>query len=299
MSNQTELRHFRYFLSVAEELHFKKAAEKLFISQPGLSRQIQQMERYMGVQLFERNNKKVELTPAGHYLKKELHLVMRNIENISSHAQLLSKGIVGSIKMAYVGSAMQNVVPELLLQIDKHNKNIHFSLEELNNNKQIEALLSHQIDIGFVRLNQVPEELNIQPIWRETFSVVLPSQHQINAKNFKGIEQLSEEHFIFFEKSYSPVYHARMMSIFEDAGFSPKVSHNTVHANTIFRLVENNFGVSVVPTSLQLGYQMDIQFIELKDIPQRATLFVVWSKKNRNPALEQILKIIKKMDLKL
>ena len=221
MGYQTEIRHFRYFLAVAEELHFKKAAEKLFISQPGLSRQIRQMEEQLGYQLFERSNKRVSLTPAGAYLKQELAISLKSIDNILTHAKLLSEGKEGKIKMAYVGSAMQNVVPELLIKIDKQYKNIYFGLEEMNNYKQVDALLSQTIDIGFVRLNQVPADLNIQPIWKETFSVVLPEAHAINSKNFKEVAQLAQEPFIFFEKSYSPLYHTRVMSIFEDAGFSP------------------------------------------------------------------------------
>lgn len=292
MSYQVELRHFKYFVAVAEELHFRKAAEKLFISQPGLSRQIKQMEENLGVKLFERNNKNVILTPAGIYLKNELQIVLKNIENITNQAKLITEGKMGSIKMGYVGSAMQSVIPNLLVRFTKDFPNIKFGLSELDNNKQVNALLSNDIDVGFVRMNQVPKDLEIRPIWKETFSVVLPKTHKMTPRKFKNLAQLKEESFIFFEKNYSPVYYERVMSIFEEAGFSPNISHSTVHANTIFRLVENNFGLSIVPTSLQLGYDMNVKFIELKKIPQRATLFLTWNKNNRNPSLVKFLEMI-------
>lgn len=293
MSNQLELRHCRYFLAVAEELHFRKAAEKLFISQPGLSRQIKQMEEYLDVQLFERNNRNVILTPAGAYLKQEFKTLLQGIENSISHSKLLNSGVEGHIKVGYVGSAMHNVLPELLIAINKEYPNIHFTLEELNNYKQIDALVNQDLDIGFIRLNQVPRTLNVQSIWKETFSLVLPKRHKLTKKSFENLGQLKAEPFIFFERSYSPAYHSKVMSIFEDSGFSPIISHRTVHANTIFKLVENNFGAAIIPTSLQTGYDLKVKFIELKNIPQRTTLFMSWKKDNNNPTLQKFLNLAK------
>lgn len=292
MSYPIELRHFRYFLAVAEELHFKKAANKLYISQPGLSRQIKQMEESLGVQLFSRNNKKVSLTPAGHFLRKEIELVLKNIDDILLRTTFIHEGKAGVIKMGYVGSAMQSVIPELLIRFNETFPNIRFSLSELDNAKQIKALLTMDLDVGFVRLNEVPTDLNIQPIYKETFSIVLPEDHPMTSRKFRNLSQLQDESFIFFEKSYSPVYYERMMSIFEDSGFSPKISHTTVHANTIYSLVENGFGISIIPTSLQIGYDRKVKFIELKNISQRAVLSLVWNKQNRNPTLDRLLKMV-------
>lgn len=289
MGYQIEWRHLRYFLAVAEELHFKKAADKLYISQPGLSRQIKRMEETLGLSLFERNNKSVQLTPAGKYLHQEIEPALKNIEAILHHTTMIHEGKEGSIKMGYVGSAMQNVIPDLLVRFNKKYPNIHFGLSELDNAKQVAALLSFDLDVGFVRLNKVPSSLHIRPVRRETFSIVLPKDHPMTSKKFKNLSQLRKESFIFFEKSYSPVYYERIMSIFEDSGFSPHISHTTVHANTIYRLVENGFGLSIVPTSLQLGYDLPVKFIELGQIPQRAVLSMVWNRKNKNPILEKLL----------
>ena len=292
MLHQIELRHIKYFLAVAEDLHFRKAAERLYISQPGLSRQIKQMEDDLGVQLFERNNRKVALTAAGTYLKQELTIVTKNLEEVLQHAKLLEEGKEGSVKLGYVGSAMQNVIPELLIKFRETHPTIRFSLTEMDNTGQVKALLNKDIDVGFVRLNQVPEGLELRPVLNDTFTLVLPANHPVDAANFGSLAQLKNEDFILFEKNYSPVYYERVLSVFEHAGFSPKVSHYTVHANTIFRLVENHFGVSIIPTSLKEGYNMNVKFIELTDIPIRAVLSVVWNKKNRNPTLGKILELL-------
>ena len=292
MSYQIELRHLKYFLAVADDLHFRKAAEKLYISQPGLSRQIRQMEDDLNVKLFERNNRNVVLTPAGLYLKKEASTLLKNLENALAHTKLLDEGAEGKIKLGYVGSTMQNVIPDLLVAFRKHHPEVRFSLKEMYNMRQIEALLSQEIDVGFVRLNEVPDELNIKPVFKDTFSLVLPENHSLSSDNFTSLSQLKHEPFILFEKDYSPAYYKSVMSIFDYGKFTPLVSHTTVHANTIFKLVENGFGIAIVPTSLKLGYDMPIKFIELSKIPQRTILSAVWNKKNRNPMLSKILKFI-------
>ena len=289
MSNQIEIRHLKYFLAVAEDLHFRKAAERLFISQPGLSRQIKQMETELGFPLFDRTNKKVSLTKPGEYLKREISMTLKNLEDTITHARYLNEGVVGQINFGYVGSAMQNVLPELLLRIREENSNIHYNLKEMENPDQIEALLSQEIDLGFVRLKRIPRGLQIHPVFEDTFSLVLPKDHSLNKENFRNLSQLEKEPFILFEQTYSPDYFDQVMQIFKDSGFSPIISHNTVHASTIFKLVENNFGISIVPTALQFGYSGNIKFIELTKISQRTVLSVAWNSSNRNPILHKIL----------
>ncbi len=285
MSNQLEFRHFKYFLAVAKELHFRKAAELLYISQPGLSRQIKQMEEDLGIKLFERNNRKVELTKAGEYLQKELNNHFKRLDDIINHAQLLHKGIDGKLKLGYVGSAMQELIPELLLKFREISSDVLVNLTEMDNRTQIQALFDMDIDVGFVRLERVPRGLKIHPAREETFSLVLPENHPVDETNFKSLAQFKNENFILFDASYSESYYEKVMQIFDDSGFYPNVSHSTVNASSIYRLVENNFGISIVPTSLRYGYNFKIKFIELKNISQRTALKIVWNSKNTNPVL--------------
>ncbi len=291
MSYQIELRHLKYFLAVAEDLHFRRAAERLYISQPGLSRQIRQMEEDLGITLFERHNRKVQLTKAGEYLQKELTRNLNNLNRVISYAKLINDGINGELRLGYVGSAMQKIIPELLLNFTEKHPNVTFSLNEMENNQQIHALMNEEIDIGFVRVERVPRGLNIHPLFEDTFSLVLPDDYPINESNFNSLAQLKDESFILFDASYSESYYEKVMQIFDGFGFAPIVSHYTVNAASIFRLVENNFGVSIIPTSLKLGYDMKVKFIELKDIPQRTTLKAVWNSENTNPALKDLIKL--------
>lgn len=293
MSNQIEFRHLRYFLAVAEDLHFRKAAERLYISQPGLSRQIKQMEEDLGIKLFERHNRKVKLTQAGVFLKSEVSRNLKSLEDSFNHAKLLQEGKYGKLKFGYVGSAMQEIIPNLLLKFGKEYPEVQFGLNEMDNKIQIESLLSQDIDIGFVRLDRVPRGLDILPVLEEPFYLVLPKSHPINADDFIDLSQLKNESFILFDPSYSPSYYENVMQIFDESGFSPIVSHNTIHASTIYKLVENNFGLSIVPKSLQYGYDLNVKFIELHNISQKTILSAVWDKNNRNPVLKSLLNFLK------
>jgi DNA-binding transcriptional LysR family regulator len=289
MSNQIEIRHLKYFLAVAENLHFRKAAERLFISQPGLSRQIKQMEEELGIKLFERHNRKVKLTNVGVYFKSEITRNLKNLDHIINHAKLLEEGKGGLLNLGYVGSAMQKIIPDLLLKFKKDHPNILFSLKEMDNKRQIENLFSQDIDVSFTRLERVSRGLNIQQVLKEPFCLVLPIDHSIDSTNFKDISQFKNESFILFDQEFSPSYHKKVMQIFDDSGFTPIVSHNTIHASTIYKLVENNLGIAIVPKSLQLKFYKNVKFIKLDKIPQRTILSIVWNKNNSNPILEIFL----------
>ncbi len=291
MSNQVELRHLQSFLVLAEELHFRNAAEKLFISQPGLSKQIIQLENHLGVKLLERDRRNVRLTVSGVYLQKQIEYLNGFLSKTFTHLKNLEKGIEGELKIGFVGSAMQKVIPELVKKCNRKFPELHFVLDEMSNQAQIEALEKYQIDLGFVRLNTVPSSIQLQPIFQEHFTLVLPKGHPINQSNFDNIQQFKEEPFILFSSDYSSTYYNNIMSIFTDAGYEPKVSHKSIHANTIFRLVESGLGIAIVPHSLTYGATkaIDIQTIDLKNIRQNAILSIAWRKERYAPALEKVL----------
>ena len=289
MSNQVEFRHLRYFQIVAQELHFRKAAEKLFITQPALSRQIKQLEEYVGAELFKRDKRNVSLTKAGEYLLKESQFMFDHLGFIKDNIKHISRGDEGEIRIGFVGSAMQSVIPTLLKKINKESPGIHFVLTELTNQDQVDLVRNDQLDIGFIRTMRLPDGLIKKDVFEETFCLVMPKSHPISVSNFKSISDLKDESFILFSSQYSHGYYDKIMSIFEDQGFTPKVAHESVHANTIFRLVENELGIGIVPSSLKQGFDLNIKFIDLENIPQRTTLSAIWKKESRNPILKSVV----------
>ena len=293
MAHQFELRQLRYFLTVAEELHFRRAAEKLFIAQPGLSRQIKELEKEIGLTLFERNNRSVKLTPAGLYLKEEVKRILKEMNHSVEHAKLLHDGLQGNLKFGYVGSAMQKIIPELLLKLGKAHPKMVINLKEMDNQKQLQDLIAKDIDIGFVRIERIPKGLKAKAVIKENFCLVLPEDHDLTARKFKSIQQLEQESFILFDPAYSSSYYEKVMQIFDDHGFSPIVTHNTIHASSIYKLVQHKLGISIVPKSLQSNRVEGVRFVELKNIPQKTTLSAVWNTQNRNPMLDHVIQLLK------
>ena len=293
MSNQIELRHLRYFKALSETLNFHRAAELLHISQPGLSRQIQQLEFHLDTPLFIRDRREVYLTEAGKYFREQLTAPLNRLQYIFDQTRRIGEGTSGEIRIGFLGSAMQEVIPGLLLNLRERYPDLHTSLEELSNRSQVRALGEERLDLGFVRLSEVRPELESIPVIRETFSLVVPEGHPIRETNFRSVSQFKEDSFILFSPEYSPDYYRTILSICDDGGFRPKVSHKSVHAHTIFKLVANGMGVAIVPTSLQHGFNLRIRFLELKGIPQRAVLYAVWKKDHRNRSLDRCIEYLR------
>lgn len=291
MKHQFEIRQLQYFQAVAEELNYHRAAERLFISQPGLSRQIKVLEELLATKLFERNSRNVALTATGKYLQSEVQSLFIQFERIGQQIKLMEQGKSGELRIGFLGSAIQSVLPDLLLNLSRDLPDVDVTLEELSNQHQLQAIEQGRLDLGFMRI-AAPKKLGYFEVSKETFSLVLPQGHPLSAKNFEHVGQLKEESFILFTKDYSPLYFDKIMSICEDQGFQPNVRHRSVHAHTIFKLVENGLGVAIVPTSLQHGYQLGVKFIELKGIPQQTALSAVWKKENKSPVLTRVLTLL-------
>lgn len=287
-----ELRHLNYFQAVADELNYRKAADRLFISQPGLSRQIKQLEEELGVQLFERDKKHVELTAAGKFLKGEVDFVLNHLETTKQQLLQIANGREGELRIGFLGSASNQVLPELLKKINQNFPKVTTSLEELSNQVQVEMIQKDKLDLGFVRLASVPEELEMKSVYRDTFSLVVPVNHPVTVKNFTSVGQFANESFILFSSDYSNFYYEQILGICRDSGFSPRIKHKSVHALTIFRLVENGLGVAIVPSSLKEGYDLNVRFMEIPGTSRFTELSVIWKPDNRNPVLGKVLEIV-------
>lgn len=287
-----ELRHLIYFKTVAEELNFRKAAERLFISQPGLSRQIKQLEEMLDVKLFNRDQKYVELTAAGAYLKGEVDFVLNHLEMTKSQLKLIESGKVGELRIGFLGSASNQILPDLLKKLNQKEPLITSSLEELSNSAQVEMIQKDKLDLGFVRLASVPHDISMKTVLKDSFSLVVPKEHPIQNHDFKSLSQFSSESFILFSPDYSNFYFEQIIGICRQSGFSPKIRHKSVHALTIFKLVENGLGIAIVPTSLKEGYELNVRFMEIPTISQTTELSAIWKEQNRNPALQKVLPLL-------
>lgn len=297
MSYQIELRHLRYFQVLAEELNFRRASERLFIAQPGLSRQIKQLEEILQAQLLFRTKRSVQLTPAGEFFKAEIDRLLNQLDQTKKQVALIHQGDFGEIRIGFVGSAIHHVLPRLITGINRKYPNIHTSLDELPNHAQVSMIQKDQLDLGFVRVTSLSGGLDSRRVHEDSFSIVLPAEHPMTVEQFENIGQLREEKFILFSSEYSSEYYDKVVSICRDQGFEPTVSHKSIHAFTIFKLVENGLGIAIVPTSLVDGYELRIKSIPLTNIPQRTQLSAIWKNSNRNSSLKKALEFLFEKEL--
>ncbi|MNK05992.1 Hca operon transcriptional activator [compost metagenome] len=282
-----ELRHLLYFKTVAEELHFTKAATKLFISQPPLSRQIKELEQELGLQLFTRNNKQVTLTDAGKYFKSEVDAIFAKLEESKSIARQIHLSASGELKIGYISSVYQSYLAEILKAMRQEFPYIKTGLFEMPTISQIEALEQGRLDVGILRAPILSEKLVVKTLFFDPFIVVIPLSEQRFNTNKELAEFLKKSPFIFFNMEFAPHYNHKLIEICKRMQFAPDITHEANNVHSILQLVEAGLGVSILPLSLKKQYDhLKVSFVELKDIPVNTEVVVAYKATNRNPALK-------------
>ncbi|MEO8238176.1 MAG: LysR family transcriptional regulator [Flavobacterium sp.] len=277
-----ELRHLKYFLAVAEELSFTKAAEKLFISQPPLSRQIIELEEEIQAQLFNRNNKKVELTEAGKYFEKEVRELFHTLDHITSKTKKIAENVSGEFRIAYISSIYSSVISELIKHLKEQFPYVNFKLFEVSTTKQITALEQGKIDLGIIRSPVKSPKIKSQLWFQDGFSVVY-NKNIIQIKSENEIPNLKDETFVFFNKDYAPHYHEVLLELCAFYGFTPKVVHESNNINSIVQLVKNGLGISIVPSNIaKNNSDPEIGFIELKKVNLYTDVSLITSKEDNS-----------------
>jgi len=293
-----ELRHLKYFLTLAEELHFGKAAKKLFIAQPPLSRQIKLLEEELGVLLFERKKRDIRLTEYGIFLKSEAEKLFADVNTITNKLQLIKEGSAGIIKIGYVGSALHSNFPYTLSEIKRQLPYAEIVLKELDNDTQINELKKKTIDIGFVRTPLEHDNMILKPLYSETFSLVISECHPLSHKKRIALKDFADEPFIGFPRSCSPSIRRSVLSICNSSGFSPRIVHETPQINAILRLVESNMGYSILPTNVKKGYNLKLRFIELAEYPERTEISLAYNPLNISSIASKAIKLINSFSTK-
>ncbi|WP_286784324.1 MULTISPECIES: LysR family transcriptional regulator [Pseudomonas] len=249
-----ELRHLRYFIAVAEELHFGRAAELLGISQPPLSQQIQALEQELGARLFERTNRRVELSEAGRLFLEEARLVLAQVDKAADVARRAQLGELGEMKIGFTSSApFSTRIPRAIHAFRQAFPAVHLNLQEMSSKKVADALVDESIEIGLMRPLPLPDSLRVQELFREPLVAVLNAAHPLAAAGGAGLhlEALAGEPFVFFPRGYGSGLYAQLLSLASRAGFSPHFSQEAAEAMTIIGLVAAGLGVSVLPASFQ------------------------------------------------
>ena len=282
-----ELRHLLYFKTVAEELHFRKAALKLFISQPPLSRQIKELEEELGVQLFQRNNKRVILTDAGAYFKKEVDQLFSRLEESKNLVKEIHGAVSGQLRIGYISSTYQANLVNILKEMHTVFPFVKTRLYEVPTVKQVKALEEGKLDIGIMRAPVNSDKIKVTTLFQDAFAVVMPLSSQCFQDMAELATYLSSQPFIFFNQDYAPDYYHKLVEICQRLGFYPDVVHEANNVHSILRLVESGLGVSIVPHSLKEHYRyLNLSFFELKHIPIATEVLLAYKAGPVTPAVD-------------
>ncbi len=289
-----ELRHLHYFIAVAEELHFSRAAERLHISQPPLSQQIRDLEEELGVKLFERTKRQVHLTEAGNVFLEHSYLVLAQLEQAIEATQRIGRGEVGRLAIGFVDSAMYTVLPEILRSFREQFPAIELRLHELTTAQQIQALYDKQVDVGIVRSAISEPGLSVECLLPESLVLALPETHPLSAQTQVSLSALADESFILFPAKMGPVFYEQMITIFQQAGFHPKVAQEAVQMQTIIGLVEAGLGIAIVPASLQNFHRSGVIYRPLQEHLSDTGLYLTWRQHDSSSVIGAFLSLTRK-----
>src|SRR5246127_864833 len=248
-----ELRHLRYFVAAAEELHFRRAAERLRIAQPALSQQIQQLEQEIEALLFHRLTRGVELTDAGRAFLVDARAVLEHVEQAKAKAQRVARGDQGMIRIGFTGSASFNpIVPSVIQDYRARFPGIAVSLVETGTSQLVDGLRAGRVDAAFIRSpSRGVDGLFVVSIVDEEMLIALPSRHDLAASASLPLEALAREPFILFPRANSPEVYDNIVLACRRAGFRPKIVQQAPEVASALNLIAAGEGVSIVPASMR------------------------------------------------
>ena len=288
-----ELRHLRYFVAVAEELNVGRAARRLHIAQPPLSRQIRDLEREVGAPLFERVPRGVELTPAGHAFLPEVRLALAQVERAQRTAQRAAQGEVGRLRVGFVEAATYaGVLPDVLGFFRMHLPGIGLSLFEMDALQQAEAFRGGRIDLGILQSPPPDADrwLHVEPVYADPLIAALPSAHRLAARRRRfALGDLAAEPFVLFPRLDAPALFDDVVAACRAAGFSPRVVQEAAGWHTLAALVGAGVGVAFVPRSLTRFHHPEVVYRPVRDLSVEMGMSAVWKRGERSPVRDRFV----------
>ncbi len=288
-----DVRRLRYFLAVAEELHFGRAAERLHIAQPALSRQIASLEAAIGALLFDRTRSNIHLTAAGEALLPRARDILARVADAARVAKRASEGSVGVIQIGFVGSATFSILPGILNAFRTSHHEVELVLHAMNTAELRAALIDRSIDIAFARPGiQDPEIVN-EVVFKEPLIVALSENDPLAEQNHIALADLSARPFILYPRHPRPSFADTILQICRAEGFSPDIAQETMEIQTALSLVSVGAGVSLVPESTSEAQLNGVAYRPiLGDAPQ-TQLSLAYRRDNRSAVMAAFCALVR------
>jgi DNA-binding transcriptional LysR family regulator len=286
-----ELRHVRYFVAAAEELNFRRAAERLHVSQPALSVQIRQIEDELGATLLDRDRHHVALTAAGKVFLDHGRRLLRAADEAMRAAGRAARGETGRLAIGFIAQLSYEWLPSVLRSFRKRYADVEISLTELTPTRQIEELVDRRIDLGIIGLGlpQPHDELEVAVMSEERLVAALPLDHPLAHRRTLALSELAREKFIFTARHDAPAFSPWLLALCQRAGFEPQIALETDRSPSALNYVAAGFGVALFPAQIGRLAMPSLRFVPLDKSTPKYQLCVAWRKDNRSPALERFL----------
>lgn len=296
-----ELRHLKYFLAVAEELNFTRAARTLNISQPPLTKQIKNLEEELGVLLFNRTKHKVVLTPAGKVFLKRTRETLYNAARAVDDARNIAFGISDNITMAFMSSVMLAEFPPFLREFHQAYPNVSIKFVQMRSDEQLEALLEGRIDVGFVDLgiNTMSERLKSDSICadlllHERLYAAVPKGHHLEHRDKIPFAALKNDKFAILERHLFPSNYDTVISACQKAGFSPEITNHGDQIPTVLAYVASNMGVCLAPECSIDAWSKHISYIPLEEVFY-VDIHMISKEENTSPGIKELREIVRSL----
>ena len=284
-----ELSHIRYFVAAAEELHFGRAAKRLHITQPSLSKRVAKLEEELGVKLFHRTRREVWLTEAGDAFLEGARLVLEDAQRATEEARKAARGELGKLEVGFFSPAIYGILPEILKSYHERFPAVRVTLHEWTSTVQLERLREAKIEIGFMRAPVEEEGFLTEHVFLEPIVAALPEDHPQARREVVPPEELADDPFIMVPRHKEPNSFDRYVSICQRAGFSPKITQEVFEIHAIVGLVATGMGVAFVPGSIRNFKRPGLVYRPLEDPEAHIGTAVVRRSARPSPVLRTFL----------
>lgn len=273
-----DLRHLRYFVAVAEELNFSRAAERLHIAQPPLSIQIRQLEEELGVTLLQRTRRRVELTDSGKIYLEQARQILRSIKEATVKAQRAQRGEIGQLAVGFFEHMSYTMLPPILRAYRERFPNVDVQLRWYPVVELVDALLRGDIDISFMRPVSGAEELRGETLLKEPFVLATPSDHPFAQSDSVQLTDCASENFVIYSNKIAPDFHRLIMSTCASAGFVPRIVTEAAQVYTLLGLVSSGAGIAFVPASVRRVQFEHVDYVSLSDTDAEIEVQLAWTR---------------------
>lgn len=288
-----EIRHLKSFLILAEELNFGRAAFRLHISQPPLTRQIQQLEEELGAQLFIRNTQGVALTSAGIMLVDEARRTLCMLQSVKRRVNKAGKGQIGYLGVAISGSEAFSYIPQMMHEFKNDYPNVDIVLYEQTKAEQIQALRDHRTSIAFSRDYGVEPDIAVEKVLTEPLLIAVNSKSQFAKRKAISIEEIAGEPLIFYANKPRTSFSQKIIALFRDAGVQPNIIQEMVSITTAISLVSSGFGFCITPQAAKSMALPTVSWLPIKEANNATVdLYCLYRREDESPVLKSFVKIV-------